>query len=513
VSGAGPVERRPVNRGLITLFVMMAVLMQSLDSTIANVALPYMQGSMSASQDQIEWVLTSYIVAAAVMTTPAGWLAARFGRTRVFVTAVIGFTIASVFCGLSQSIGEIVAARLLQGMFGASLVPLAQSVMIDSYPVEQRGRAMAMFGIGVMVGPILGPTLGGWLTSHYTWRWVFYVNVPIGTLATFGLLTFLPETDHKPSRFDWTGFLLLSLGVGAFQAMLDRGSELDWFGSREIVLEACAAGVGFYCFIVHFVLAERPFISPRLLRDRNFVVGSCSMFFIGMIMYSSLALLSPYLQTLLGYPVLTTGFAMAPSGVGTMVAMFLTGRLLGVFSARMLILAGFAMLVGALSVMTRFSPAVSELHIAATTFVQGASMGVVFVALSTVTFTTLPMELRAQGTSLYSLMRNMGSAIGISVTGTLLQRNLQVNHETIEALVNPFNRLLQYGAAGRFWNPAHPAGAAALDGMITQQAMTISYSDDFKLLMVVAILATPLAFLISTPRAVPGAAAEAMVMD
>ncbi len=495
------------NRGLVTLFVMMAVLMQSLDSTIANVALPYMQGSMSASQDQIEWVLTSYIVAAAVMTTPAGWLASRFGRTRVFVTAVVGFTVASVFCGLSQTIGEIVVARLLQGMFGAALVPLAQSVMIDSYPLEQRGRAMALFGIGVMVGPILGPTLGGWLTSAYNWRWVFYVNVPIGVIATAGMMTFLPETGRTAARFDWTGFLLLALAVGAFQAMLDRGQELDWFSAKEIVLEACAAGIGFYCFLVHFLMADRPFIPPQLFRDRNFTIGVGCMFSVGMIMYASLALLSPYLQTLMGYPVLTAGFVMAPSGFGTMAAMFAGGRLVNRVGARILVLIGFGMLAYALMVMTRFSPASSELQIATTSFIQGASIGLVFVSLSTVTFATLPAALRSQGTSVYSLMRNMGSAIGISVTGSMLQRNLKVNHETIGTLVTPFNRMLQVGAAGRVWNPMHAAGAAALDGVVTRQALTIAYSDDFRLMMIVTLLAAPVALLIGAPK-LRGAVAE-----
>ena len=224
-------EARTPNRGVLTLCAMLATLMQSLDSTIANVALPYMQGSLAASQDQINWVLTSYIVAAAIMTAPTGWLSARFGRTRLFAAAVIGFTIASVLCGLSQSIGQIVLFRLLQGMFGASLVPLSQAVMFDIYPVEQRGSAMALWGIGVMVGPILGPTLGGWLTQNYSWRWVFYINVPVGIATTFGLLGFLPETKRLASRFDWTGFAMLSLGIGAFQTMLDRGEQLDWFSA------------------------------------------------------------------------------------------------------------------------------------------------------------------------------------------------------------------------------------------------------------------------------------------
>ncbi len=512
MTAADPGEGAP-NRAILTLCAMLATLMQSLDSTIANVALPYMQGSLAASQDQINWVLTSYIVAAAIMTSPTGWLTTRFGRTRLFVVAVMGFTVASVLCGLSQSIGQIVLFRLLQGMFGASLVPLSQAVMFDIYPVEQRGSAMALWGIGVMVGPILGPTLGGWLTEHYTWRWVFYINVPVGIATTFGLLTFLPETRRVASRFDWTGFAMLSLGIGAFQTMLDRGEQLDWFGSPEIIVEACLAGIGIYCFVVHFLLAERPFISPRLLRDVNFVVGTVFIFLVGLILYATLALLTPYLQNLMGYPVLTAGIALAPRGAGTMLAMFLCGRLMGRVSVRTLVLFGFGVTIYALYLMTGFTPDVSEWDIILSGFLQGFSVGFVFVALSTVTFATLSAELRTQGTSIYSLMRNLGSSIGISVTGALLIRNTQVNHASIAAAVTPFNRLLQSGAVARFWNPAQRHGAAALDAVITQQAATIAYIDDFKLMMIVAIMAAPLVFLIRAPKGVAAEPGHAAVME
>jgi DHA2 family multidrug resistance protein len=495
-------DTKTPNRGLLTLCAMLATLMQSLDSTIANVALPYMQGSLAASQDEVNWVLTSYIVAAAIMTSPTGWLSTRFGRTRLFVAAVLGFTAASVLCGMAQSIEQMVLFRLLQGMFGASLVPLSQSVMFDIYPFEQRGSAMALWGIGVMVGPILGPTLGGWLTQNYDWRWVFYINVPVGLLAATGLLIFLPESPKSPQRFDWTGFAMLSLGIGAFQMMLDRGSELDWFSSREIIVEAALAGLGIYCFLVHMALAKASFISPRLFRDVNFVVGTTFIFLVGLILYATLALLTPYLQNLMNYPVLTAGIVLAPRGAGTMLAMFICGRLIGKVSVRVLVLFGFSVTIYALHLMMGFTPDVSAEAVVVSGFLQGLSVGFVFVSLSTVTFATLAGELRTQGTSIYSLVRNLGSSIGISVTGALLIRNTQVNHASIAAGITPFNRVLQSGAVGRMWNPLHAAGAAALNAEITRQAEIIAYVDDFKLMMIISIMALPLVFMLRKPQGV-----------
>ena len=496
------------NRGLLTLCAMLATLMQSLDGTIANVALPYMQGSLGASQDEVNWVLTSYIVAAAIMTAPTGWLTTRFGRTRVFVVAVAGFTVASVLCGMAQSIEQMVMFRLLQGMFGASLVPLSQAVMFDIYPVEQRGSAMAIWGIGVMVGPILGPTLGGWLTQNYDWRWVFYINVPVGLLAVAGLLLFLPETKRMSVRFDWIGFAMLSLAIGAFQMMLDRGSEVDWFSSTEIIVECVLAVLGLYCFLVHFALAEKPFITPALFTDVNFVVGTTFIFIVGLILYATLALLTPYLQNLMQYPVLTAGMVLAPRGAGTMVAMFICGRLLGRVSVRVLVIFGFCLTIYSLYLMMGFTPDVAPRAIVVSGFLQGLSMGFVFVSLSTVTFATLSPELRTQGTSIYSLVRNLGSSIGISVTGALLIRNTQINHASISANVTPFNHALQSGMVARLWNPLHAAGAAALDAEVTRQATIIAYVDDFKLMMLVSALALPLVFMLRKPTNVSAAASS-----
>src|SRR5712664_2964672 len=303
-TGAPKVE----NLALLTVCVMLATIMQALDTTIANVALPYMQGSLSATLDQINWVLTSYIVAAAIMTPVTGFLAMRFGRKRLFLVAVAGFTVASILCGIATTLPEMVLFRLIQGIFGAPLVPLSQSVLLDSYPQEKHGSAMAMWGIGVMVGPILGPTLGGWLTEYYNWRWVFYINLPIGILAWLGLAAFVRETPiDRSRRFDLLGFALLSVALGAFQMMLDRGQSLDWFQSREVMLEAMLAGLAFYLFLSHMFTSDQPFIEPRLFKDRNFSVGLVFIFMVGVVLLATMALLPPFMQNLMGYPGIDVG--------------------------------------------------------------------------------------------------------------------------------------------------------------------------------------------------------------
>src|SRR3979411_164414 len=326
-----------INRGMITATVMLATLMQALDTTIANVALPYMQGSLSATSDQINWVLTSYIVAAAIITPATGWLEARFGRKPLFLTAVIGFVVTSMLCGAAVSLGQIVVFRLLQGIFGAPLVPLSQSVLLDAYPPEQQGQAMAVFGLGVMLGPILGPTLGGWLTDSYSWRWGFYVNVPFGVLCALGILLFLGRGVDRPlaGRLDWLGFATLSLGIGALQLFLDRGEQLDWFASREIQLEAALCVLGFYLFTVQTLTARNPFLDPALFRDRNFVIGIILIFIVVVVLLATLAMLTPYLERLMNYPVLTAGLVLAPRGVGTMTAMLLVGPLIRFVDARL----------------------------------------------------------------------------------------------------------------------------------------------------------------------------------
>ena len=496
---------------LLTLCVMLATIMQALDTTIANVALPYMQGSLSATTDQINWVLTSYIVAAAIATPVTGFLEARLGRKRLFQIAVAGFTAASVLCGIAVSLPEMVAFRLLQGLFGASLVPLSQAVLLDSYPKEKHGSAMAMWGIGVMVGPILGPTLGGYLTEVYNWRWVFYINVPIGIVTFLGLSAYLSETKTSKAGFDWFGFAMLSVAIGSFQMMLDRGEQLDWFSSTEIVVEGVLAALAFYLFIVQTFTVKQPFIDPSIFKDRNFTVGLCFIFVVGIILLASLALITPYLQNLMGYPVITAGMVLAPRGLGTMFAMMIVGRLINRVDPRVLLVLGLLMTAEVLWEMTGFTPDVSEWTLIRTGVLQGMGLGFMFVPLSTITFATLPARLRTQGTALYSLMRNIGSSIGISLVIFLLTRNIQLVHAELAGHVTPFNDALRQVGPSHFWNMATTVGKAALNAEVTKQAAVVAYANDFKLMMLVALLALPLVFLLKKARAQGGA--EVAVLD
>jgi len=481
------------NRAAITACVSLATLMQALDTTIANVALPHIQGSVSASQDQIAWVLTSYIAAAAIMTPPTGFLASRLGLKRLFLIAVAGFTVASMLCGIAQSIEEIVLFRVLQGVFGAPLVPLSQSVLLGIYPKERQGFAMALFGLGVMTGPILGPVLGGWLTETYSWRYVFYINLPIGVLGFLGLSIFLSETRRNAKeKLDWIGFSALSIAIGALQILLDRGEQKDWFGSGEIWIEAIVAGSAFYVFLVHTFTADRPFVRPALFRDRNFVAGTLFIAIVGLTYYASLALQPPYLQGLMGYPVVTAGIVMGPRGFGTMAAMLVVGRLTGRLHTRLLLGVGLGLTAWAFYAMTGWTPDVSQAEIIAVGLIQGAGLGFLFVPLSSVALSTLPAQQRTEGAGLYNLSRNIGSSVGISVVNALLTSNTQVNHAEIVAHVSTVNRAFENPSIAQFWNPISAAGRAALDAMITQQAQIIAYIDDYKLLMIATLAVVPL---------------------
>ncbi len=495
---------RIANRGLIAASVILSVIMQALDTTIANVALPYIQGSVSASADQINWVLTSYIVAAAIMTPPSGFLAARFGRKRILLTAIAGFVIASILCGLAQSLLEIVVFRLLQGLFGAALVPLSQSIMLDIFDVKERGSAMAMFGVSVMVGPVLGPVIGGWLTDNISWRWVFYINVPIGALAFAGVSLFVTETKRDvAARLDWLGFAALSVTIAALQIFLDRGEQLDWFSSGEIIIEAMICAAAFYVFLVHTFTARNTFVNPKLFLDRNFALCFVFIFIVGMTYLASLALMTPYLQTLMGYPVLTAGLVMGPRGLGTMLCMFVVGRLIGRVDTRVLLTIGFGLTAGSMYLMTGWTPDVSQWTIVSVGFVQGMGLGFMFVPLTTTAFATLPATVRGEGTGLYNLSRNIGSSVGISVMGALITRNTQINHADIAAYVTPFNHALQHPAMRHALNPFTAAGRAALDSLITLQAVIISYIDDFKLLMILSLAAIPLLLFLKKPAEAP----------
>src|SRR3954469_25146202 len=345
-----------LRRNMVTICAMTATIMQALDTTIANVALPYMQGSLSASQDQINWVLTSYIVAAAIMTAPVGWIANRFGRKKIFIACSAGFTIASVMCGLAQDIGQMVLFRLLQGVFGAALVPLSQAVMLDSYALHERAKAMAIWGMGVMMGPIMGPSLGAWLTETYSWHWVFFVNLPFGIFTVLGLLVFMDETKkNRELRFDWFGFTALAIAIGSLQLALDRGEQLGWMESSEIIAEFIVSAVGFYYFFAHSLTTAKPFIQFAIFKDRNFIGGWVFMAGIVLVLCSTMALASPYLQNVIGSPNITAGLLLASRGCGTFVAMMLVGRMMRHIEARTLIIGGLGLTAFSLLYMTRWT--------------------------------------------------------------------------------------------------------------------------------------------------------------
>ena len=502
------------HRALITVCAMLATLMQSLDSTIANVALPYMQGSLSASSDQITWVLTSYITAAAIMTAPVGWLSARFGLKTLYLISMIGFTVASMLCGVAGTLPEMVGFRLLQGVFGAALVPLSQTTMLNIYPPEKRGSAMAIWGMGVMVGPILGPTLGGYLTELYNWRWVFFVNLPFGIAAAAGMAAFLPKTAPAADmKFDWFGFGVFAMAIAAFQLMLDRGETQDWFGSSEIVIEAVVAALGFYLFAVHMFTAKKPFITPAVFKDRNLSAGLLVMFAVGMVLLAVSALLAPWLQELGNYPVETAGLVMAPRGFGTMAAMLIAGRLSSKVDPRMLMAFGIVILSWSLYRMTDWTPAVSETTMVVNTILQGAGLGFVFIPLQVIAFATLDPALRTEGTALLSLVRNVGSAIGISVTGALVTQNEQIEHSVLTSYITPLNRAFQGAAAAL--SPVTDRGAQMLDAIISRQAAIIAYNDDWKLMMLMALPMLLLLLLMRRPKKGAGGAPpdHAAIMD
>ncbi len=487
-----PVE----NRLLITFSVMLATVMQSLDNTIANVALPHMQGTFSATQDQIVWVLTSYIVAAAIAIPLTGWLATRFDRKKVFLISIIGFTLTSVLCGMSLALWQIVLFRLLQGISGAGLVPLSQSILLDINHPKDHGRAMAFWGIGVTIGPILGPALGGWLTENYNWRWVFYINVPIGILAFLGLLFFLPSRDeNRANRFDFFGFIALSVAVGFLQIMLDRGSLKDWFSSTEIMIEGIVAAVAFYLFIIHTLTHKRPFLNINLFADANFLVGNIIIFVIGVVIFATLALLPPLLQDLMNYPVITTGLVTAPRGVGLMFAMIVVGRLVGRIDTKLLMASGILMTAFALRQMAHFSLLMDEWPVIETGLLQGFGIGFVYIPLATVSFATLPKHLRTEGTAFFNLLRNLGSSIGISVVQALLTHNTQVVHAGLAARLTPYNIAANPTFQAAHIDLASPQSLALLNNEITRQASMIAYLDNFKLIMVMTLMLAPLLLL------------------
>ncbi|PVM83286.1 MDR family MFS transporter [Caulobacter endophyticus] len=495
-------DRDVANRGPITVSVMLATIMISLDTTIANVALPHIQGSVSASADQITWVLTSYIVAATIMTPLTGFMTERVGRKMVLNVCIIGFTIASMLCGIATSLAEIVIFRLLQGLFGAALIPLSQAVLLDINPPHRHGQAMAVWGAGAVLGPILGPALGGWLTDNLDWRWVFFINLPVGILAFCGVFFFLSEkkgTEKK--RFDILGFASLAIAIGAFQLMLDRGPGEDWFGSAEIWTYLVICVISVWIFGVQLATADKPFVSRALLADANFVTCCIFGFFIGILLYSTLALLPPMMQTLLGYPVAFTGLVSMPRGLGSFIAMFAVGQLVGRMNIKLILTIGMAISVVSLWQMSQFSLGMDTHLIIVSGFLSGAGTGLIFVPLSTIAFATVKPELRAEGAGLFTLVRNIGSAAGISIMQALFVSGIEKHHAVLVEHARPDNPIYQAYAKSVFLTQN---AMAAFNGVINRQASMLAYLDDFRLMLVITVACSPLILLMRTPKAKGG---------
>ncbi|HPD92186.1 MAG: DHA2 family efflux MFS transporter permease subunit [Rhodobacter sp.] len=494
------------HRGWLTAAIMLATIMQVLDTTIANVALPHMAASLGASQEEINWVLTSYIVASAIATPMTGWTVDRLGRRNLFAIAIAGFMVSSLLCGVATGLEEMILFRVAQGIFGAVLVPLAQTVILDINPRERIGQAMAIYGAGIMVGPIIGPTLGGWLTEYFNWRYVFLINLPVGALALTGVLIFLPNGQPRVRRFDFFGFAMLALAVGALQLLLDRGQAVDWFNAPEIWLYTGLAIAGLWVFAIHCWTADDPFVDLRMFRDRNFSMGLVFIFIIGMTLFSGLALLPPLLQGLMGYPVMTTGLVMAPRGMGTMLSMVLVGRLVSRFDARGLVLFGLGATALASWMMTGFDTMMDDRLVIWSGVVQGFGLGFVFVPLSTLTFATLDARYRGDATAFFSLVRNVGSGVGISIVTTVLARMVSVNHEELAARLTIDSPQVHLQAPGLL--SGNPAYVRILDGLVSQQAAMLAYLDNFFLMLLLTLAAVPIVFFLRSPKAAGGPAPQ-----
>jgi DHA2 family multidrug resistance protein len=488
---------------LCSASVILATILYSIDWTIASVALPHMRGTFSATQDQISWVITSYIVASAVMMPTANFLSSRFGRKRLFATAVAGFVLASMMCGAADSLETEVVARVLQGMSGAFLVPLSQAIMLDTYPPERHTRMMAYWGMGSVLGPVIGPTLGGYLTEFANWRWVFYINVPIGLVALAGVLAFLPETRRQPDKkLDLFGFLTLALGIGALQMMIDRGERQDWFGSTETMVQAAVAALGLYLFAAHSLTHRSPFLDPRLLLVRGYALGIAFVFLYGLITVPPMVLMPPFMQDLRGMPVDTIGLLQSPRGLGLILSMFAGGMLTNALGPRALMGFGFACLGIACLEMSTWNLQVGAWPIVWTGFLHGVGAGIIWVPLQSVVFPHLAASQRTEAASVLNLVRSVGSSIGVSIALTMLTRSAAGARSALVEHVTPYHGIFRQAEVARTWDITTVKGLAQIEREIELQSAMIGYAAEFRLLAVFALIALPLLILLPRPRPV-----------
>jgi DHA2 family multidrug resistance protein len=489
-----PLPRHPA---LITASVMLASLLYSIDWTIGVVALPHMQGSFSATQDQIAWVITSYIVASAVMIPTGGWLSARFGRKRVFVVALSGFMLASALCGAAESLTLEVMARVLQGMCGAFLIPLSHAIILDTYPPAEHGKAMALWGMGSVAGSAIGPVLGGYLTEFASWRWIYYINLPLGVVALVGVLIYLPETlrDAK-RRLDWFGFLSLAIGVGALQMMLDRGQRLDWFESEEIVLLAWMSALGLYLFAVHIVSTREPFLDPHLIANRKFFITLLLISYYGFLSVPPMVLMPSFLQDLRGYNIDAVGLLQMPRGIGMFAAMFVSGRITGRIEPRLIIAAGLVALALTNYEMSTWTAEVGQWPIVWTGLMQGAGAGIMLVPIQIIAFPSLAPQQRTEATSVFNAWRSVCSSVGVSLSLTIFVTTAGEARSRLVEYVSPYHAALHATAANRHLDASSIHGLAAIERQIDQQSAMFGYNAVFRFLAAASLSSLPLLLLV-----------------
>jgi MFS transporter, DHA2 family, multidrug resistance protein len=523
VQAAPQVWTPSYNPWLIAASVMLATFMEVLDTSVANVALPHIAGNLSATTEESTWVLTSYLVSNAIILPTTNWLSRYFGRKRFLIVCIIIFTLSSAMCGAATSLGMLIFARVLQGAGGGALQPIAQAVLLESFPPEKRGSAMAVFGMGIVVAPIIGPTLGGWITDNYSWRWIFYINVPVGILAVMMARTFIEDPpyirDQRPGRIDYIGFGLMALGLAALQIVLDKGQEEDWFSSSFIAWATVLAVVAIVAFIIWELRSQEPIVNLRVLGNRNFAVGTSLMTIMGIVLYGTIALLPLFLQTMLGYPAVQSGMAVSPRGIGSIVSMMIIGRLVGKIDSRWLIMFGFTVLAFSTYMFSDINLQISMGSIVWPSIISGLAMGFVFVPLTTTAMGTLPNEQMGNASGVFNLMRNTGGSIGIAAMTTMLARGAQVHQNVLAGNLNPYNPVVQQrmhqlqGVFGTMTGGNGPGGPGAqqamgaLYGMLVRQAMVLSYIDNFRLLAFMCLLCIPAALLFKRVKARKGAAA------
>jgi DHA2 family multidrug resistance protein len=505
-------EQPAVNPWIVAVAVMFATFMEVLDTTVVNVSLPHIAGSLSASVDEASWALTSYLVANAIILPMTGWLANYFGRKRTLLAAVFGFTAASFLCGLAPTLEMLILFRIIQGATGGALQPLSQAVMLEAFPPKDRGKAMAFWGLGIVVAPMLGPVLGGWLTDNYSWRWVFYINLPVGLASVIMTRLFIfdpPYIKRSNAGIDYWGIGMLAVGVGALQVVLDKGQEEDWFSSNWMIGLAIVAVLAVLLFILHEMRTRDPVVHLRVFKNRTYSAGVFLMTVLGFVLYGSMLLLPIFLQTLLGYPALAAGVAMAPRGLGSFLMMPLVGTVLGRFDPRKVLAVGLVGASWSLFALSKLNLQAGYWDIFWPQFLQGACLALLFVPLTTATRDSIPKEEMGNATSMFNLMRNLGGSIGIAAGTTFLFRAQQFHTQLLGAKVTPYNPMVDVYSKGIQQNlMAHGADSVtagqqaygAIWGIVQRQAAMAAFIDTFRAMAVVFLLVLPLLFLMKKPK-------------